>query len=507
MSQQEVMGFDNAAYLREQTSAILDRVGQYGNKLYLEFGGKLLFDYHAARVLPGFDPNVKMRLLTQLKDKAEILLCIHAGAIERKKMRADFGITYDADAMKLIDDLREWGIELRAVIITRFEDQPGAVQFRNKLERRDIPVYTHPPTRGYPANVDRIVSAEGYGVNPYVVTENPLVVVTGPGPGSGKLATCLSQIYHDHRHGIRSGYAKFETFPIWDLPLSHPVNVAYEAATADLGDVNMIDPFHLEAHGETAINYNRDVEAYPVLQKILERITGGKPVYRSPTEMGVNRATSGIVQDAVVQDASRAEVIRRYFRYASEYAMGLVDERTVQRVQRLLELLDLSPEDLPAVTPARQAAEEAQRQGKGNAGIFCGAAIKLRDGSLVTGKNSPLMHAASSLVINAVKHLAKVPDEIHLLAPSIVESVARMKKEILGQQTVSLDLEETLIALGISVGANPTAQLCVEKLKELRGCDVHMTHIPTPGDEAGLRRLGVHLTSDANFATKNLFIS
>jgi uncharacterized protein (UPF0371 family) len=504
---QDAIGFDNAKYLQEQTSAILDRVHRFGDKLYLEFGGKLLFDYHAARVLPGFDPNVKMRLLTHLKDKAEILLCIHAGAIERKKMRADFGITYDADAMKLIDDLRDWGIELRAVVITRFEDQPGAVQFKNKLERRDIPVCTHPPTKGYPANVDRIVSAEGYGANPYVVAEKPLVVVTGPGPGSGKLATCLSQMYHDHRRGIHSGYAKFETFPIWNLPLSHPVNVAYEAATADLDDVNMIDPFHLEAYGEPAINYNRDVEAFPVLQKIVGRITGGKPVYRSPTEMGVNRATSGIINDAIVQDAARAEVLRRHFRYASEYVMGLVEERTVQRVQRLLELLHLSPEDRPVVEPARQAAEQAQQQGKGNAGVYCGAAIKLRDGSIVTGKNSPLMHAASSLVINAVKHLAKVPDEIHLLAPSIVESVAKMKKDILGQKTVSLDLEETLIALGISVNANPTAQLCVEKLKELRGCDLHMTHIPTPGDEAGLRRLGVHLTSDANFSTKDLFVS
>jgi uncharacterized protein (UPF0371 family) len=368
-------------------------------------------------------------------------------------------------------------------------------------------VCTHPPTKGYPANVDRIVSAEGYGANPYVVAEKPLVVVTGPGPGSGKLATCLSQMYHDHRRGIHSGYAKFETFPIWNLPLSHPVNVAYEAATADLDDVNMIDPFHLEAYGEPAINYNRDVEAFPVLQKIVGRITGGKPVYRSPTEMGVNRATSGIINDAIVQDAARAEVLRRHFRYASEYVMGLVEERTVQRVQRLLELLHLSPEDRPVVEPARQAAEQAQQQGKGNAGVYCGAAIKLRDGSIVTGKNSPLMHAASSLVINAVKHLAKVPDEIHLLAPSIVESVAKMKKDILGQKTVSLDLEETLIALGISVNANPTAQLCVEKLKELRGCDLHMTHIPTPGDEAGLRRLGVHLTSDANFSTKDLFVS
>ncbi|MHC4178077.1 MAG: DUF1846 domain-containing protein [Planctomycetota bacterium] len=504
---QHTAGFDNDRYLREQTRAILDRVHHFDDKLYLEFGGKLLFDYHAARVLPGFDPNVKMRLLAQLKEKAEILLCIHAGAIERKKMRADFGITYDADAMKLIDDLREWGIELRGVVITRFDDQAGAIQFKNKLDRRGIPVYTHRPTKGYPANVDRIVGPEGYGANPYLQTEKPLVVVTGPGPGSGKLATCLSQIYHDHRHGIHSGYAKFETFPIWGLPLTHPVNVAYEAATADLRDMNMIDPFHLEAHGETAINYNRDVEAFPVLQKILERITSGEPIYRSPTDMGVNRATAGIVDDAAVQAASRAEVIRRYFRYTSEYAMGLADERTVARIQRLMEVLHLKPEDRQVVLPARRAAEEAQRQGKGNQGVYCGAAIQLKDGTVVTGKNSPLMHAASSLVINAVKCLGGVPAEIHLLAPSVIESVARLKTDILGRKSVSLDLEETLLALGVSVTANPTAQLCVDTLKELRGCDVHITHIPTPGDETGLRRLGVHLTSDPSFATKDLFVS
>lgn len=500
------IGFDNAKYLEEQTAAILERVRRFDNKLYLEFGGKLLFDYHAARVLPGFDPNVKMRLLAQLRDKAEILLCIHAGAIERKKMRADFGITYDADAMKLIDDLREWGIDLTGVVVTRFDDQPGAEQFKNKLERRGIPVYTHRPTKGYPSDVDRIVSSQGYGANPYIPTEKPLVVVTGPGPGSGKLATCLSQMYHDYRRGIQSGYAKFETFPIWNLPLSHPVNVAYEAATADLNDVNMIDPFHLEASAETAINYNRDIEAFPVLHTILERITGEQPVYRSPTEMGVNRATSGIISDSAVQAASRAEVIRRYFRYASEYALGLVDERTVERVKRLLEVLHVKPEDRRVVLPARQAAEAAQQKGKGNEGVYCGAALELADGTIISGKNSPLMHAASSVVLNAVKRLAGLPQEIHLLSPSIIECVAKVKKDILGQKSVSLDLEETLIAIGISVTTNPSAQLCLEKLKALRGCDVHMTHIPTPGDEAGLRRLGVHLTSDANYSTKDLFV-
>jgi len=503
----KAVGFDTERYLAEQTQAIVERCRQLGNKLYLEFGGKLAFDFHAARVLPGFDPNVKIRLLRELQDRAEILVCIFAGDIARKKVRADFGIPYDVDALKLIDDLREWGLRVSGVVITRYAEQPAARVFRSRLERRGVAVFTHRATLGYPTEVDRIVSDEGYGANPFIRTERPIVVVTGPGPGSGKLGTCLSQLFHEHRRGVQAGYAKFETFPIWNLPLRHPVNVAYEAATADLDDVNMIDPFHLEAYGATAINYNRDIEAFPVLQKIFERITGGTAVYNSPTDMGVNRATAGIVNDAVIQDAARAEVVRRYFRYASEFAMGLVDERTVQRAQRLLELLRLSPEDLPVVAPARQAADDAQRHGKGHAGVYCGAAIRLKDGSIVVGKNSPLMHAASSLVINAVKHLARVPDEIHLLAPSIVASVAKMKKEILGQKAVSLDLEETLIALGISVSANPTAQLCVEKLKELRGCDVHMTHIPTPGDEAGLRRLGVHLTSDANFATKNLFVS
>ena len=504
---QDVIGFDNDKYLQEQTAAILDRAQNFGNKLYLEFGGKLLFDYHAARVLPGFDPNVKMRLLAKLKDQAEILLCIHAGAIERKKMRADFGITYDADALKLIDDLRERGVELRGVVITRFDEQPGAVQFKNKLERRGVSVYTHGRTKGYPAEVDRILSPEGYGANPYIETQKPLVVVTGPGPGSGKLATCLSQVYHDHVRGIDSGYAKFETFPIWNLPLMHPVNVAYEAATADLRDVNMIDPFHLEACGQTAINYNRDIEAFPVLHKILERITGDKPMYGSPTEMGVNRASTGIVDDDVVQEASRAEVIRRYFRYSSEYVMGLADEQTVQRVERLMEVLHIKPEDRKVVGPARQAAEEAQRQGKGNEGVYCGAAIELRDGGIVTGKNSALMHAASALVLNTVKQLAGMPHDIHLLAPSVIESVANMKKEVLGHNAVSLDLQETLIALGMSANANPMVQSCVENLKHLRGCDVHITHVPTPGDETGLRRLGVHLTSDPSFATTNLFAS
>ncbi len=499
------IGFDNEKYLKEQTSAILKRVKRFNNKLYLEFGGKLMFDYHASRVLPGFDPNVKMRLLQKLKEKADIILCIYAGDIERRKIRADFGITYDVDALKLIDDLRDWGIGILAVIITRYESQPAAKIFKNKLERRGIKVYTHRYTRGYPTDVDLIVSDEGYGANTYIRTKKPLVIVTGPGPGSGKLATCLSQLYHDYKRARKSGYAKFETFPIWNLPLKHPVNVAYEAATADLRDFNLVDPFHLETYKEEAINYNRDVEIFPVLKRILEKITGKKSIYKSPTDMGVNRAGFGIVNDKAVKEAAKQEITRRFFRYSCEYAMGFVDKETVERVELLMEELDIKEEDRRVVEPARKAGREAQRKKKGYKGIFCGAAIELKNGSIVTGKNSPLMHASSSVVLNAIKALADIPDKIHLLAPNIIDSIGNLKQNLLSAKTVSLDLEEALIALSISAATNPTAQLAMEKLKGLAGCEVHITHIPTPGDETGLRRLGVNLTSDPNFSTKSLF--
>ena len=501
------IGFDSGKYLNEQTAAILERVQRFQDKLYLEFGGKLLFDYHASRVLPGFDPNVKMHLLHKLKDKADIILCIYAGDIERKKVRADFGITYDSDALKLIDDLRDWGIEIRAVVITRYEDQPSAAAFKNRLERRHIRVYTHRYTKGYPTDIDLIVSEEGYGANEYIETKNPLIVVTGPGPGSGKLATCLSQLYHEHKKGIQAGYAKFETFPIWNLPLKHPVNTAYEAATADLRDYNEIDPFHLEAYGKSTVNYNRDVEIFPVLKRILQKITGTDSVYKSPTDMGVNRAGFGITDDEVVKDAAKQEIIRRYFRVRCEYAMGFVDKETVQRVELLMEEMNVKSEDREVVQPARLAASEAKQKKKGHKNIFCGAAIQLKDGSVVTGKNSALMHAASSLILNACKQLANIPDDIHLLSPTIIASIENLKEDILNSKHISLDLEETLIALSISAATNPTAQAAMQSLKQLQGCEVHTTHIPTPGDEAGLRRLGVNLTSDPNFSTKNLFLN
>jgi uncharacterized protein (UPF0371 family) len=503
------IGFDNAKYLSEQTSAILERVRKFNNKLYLEFGGKVLFDMHAARILPGFDPCVKMRLLQELnrQSKVDVILAIYAGDIERKKIRADFGITYDTDALKQIDDFAEWGITIGSVVITRYEDQPTANMFKNKLERRGIRVYTHRKTKGYPTDVETIVSDEGYGANPHIETSAPIVVVTGPGPNSGKLATCLSQLYHDHKKGLHSGYAKFETFPIWNIPLKHPVNVAYEAATADIRDYNCIDHFHLAAYNIQTINYNRDVEVFPVVKRILKKITGEESLYQSPTDMGVNRAGFGIVDDAVVQAAAIQEVIRRYFRYACEYAIGLVDKGTVERVQLILDDVGVKIEDRRVVSPARKAADISREKGKGNEGIFCGAAMELPDGTIVTGENSSLMHASSSLIINAIKHLAGIPDKIHLLPPVIMEKISHLKKEILNGKKVSLDMDETLIALSISAISNPAAEMAMEKLKDLKGCEIHLTHLPTPGDEAGLRKLGVNLTSEPNFSTKSLFIS
>jgi len=500
------IGFDNERYIQEQMAEIIQRVDRFNNKLYLEFGGKLLFDYHAARVLPGYDPNVKMRLIRELKDKADILLCIYAGDIERKKIRADFGITYDADAMKLIDDLRNWGIEVRGVIITRFDSQPAATLFKNKLERRSIEVFTHRFTKGYPTDVESIVSDEGYGANQYVETEKPLVIVTGPGPGSGKLATCLSQLYHEYRRGMKAGYAKFETFPIWNIPLTHPVNIAYEAATADIRDFNLIDPFHMEAYAKSAVNYNRDVEVFPVVKRIMSKITGGNSFYQSPTDMGVNRAGFAIVDDEVTREAAKQEVLRRCFRYRCEYAMGLADKETVQRVELFMKDLGIKAEDRPVVAPSWEAARQAQLQEKGNEGIYCGAAIQLKDGTIITGNNSPLMHASSSLILKAIKHLAGIPEKIKLLPKPITDSVRTLKTDILYEKSVSLDLEETLIALSIGAANNPAAQLALEHLTELRNCEVHMTHIPTAGDEAGLRRLGVNLTSEPHFSTKNLFM-
>jgi len=499
------IGFDNEKYLKEQTAAILERVDQFNGRLYLEFGGKILYDYHAARVLPGFDSNVKMRLLQKLKDKADVILCIHAGAIERKKMRADFGITYDVDALKTIDDFRKWGIEVKAIVITRYRDQPAARSFKNKLERNGMTVYTHHFTKGYPTDVDTIVSDEGYGANEVIRTDKPIVVVTGPGPGSGKLATCLSNLYHDYKQGIKAGYAKFETFPIWDLPLNHTVNIAYEAATVDLKDVVEIDHHHLVAYNISVVNYNRDIEAFPLLQRIIEKITRKESVYKSPTDMGVNRASSGIVSDSIIREASHQEIIRRYFRCACEYVMGLIDKDTLSRAEMIMKKVEAKVEDRRVVIPAQEAAREAMESGKGHNGVFCGAAIELSDGTIIKGKNSPLMHSSSSLILNAIKYLANLPDDLHILPKNMIDSIAYLKGDVLSRERLSLNLDETLIVLGISALTNPDVEKAAECLKNLKNCEVHLTHMPTPGDEAGLRKLQVNLTCDPQFPSQSLF--
>ena len=500
------LGFDNEKYLREQSEEIRRRAGRFG-KLYLEFGGKLMNDFHAARCLPGYDPNVKLRLLQTLKDQAEVILCIFAGDIERKKMRADFGISYDADAMKLIDDLRNLGLLVRGVVITRYQEQPAVQQFRSKLERRGVRVYYHYKTAGYPADVDTIVSDIGYGKNEYVKTERPIVVVTAPGPGSGKFATCLAQIYHEYRQGNIAGYSKFESFPVWNLPLDHPLNIAYEAATIDLKDKNMIDPYHLEAYGQSTVNYNRDVDAFPLLVAIWQKMTKGPCPYKSPTDMGVNRIGFGIIDDDVVRNASKQEVIRRFLRYQCLFAEGATDRDSVERAKQLMDSLGLKTEDRVVVEAARRAAEEAQIAGKGKAGgtIVSGAAIQLHDGRIVTGKNSDEMHAAAAAVINAVKTLSGIPAQIPLIGPYIIQAVSHMKQDILKVGYTSLNLDEALIGLAISSPTNPAAQIAMEKLNELRGCEVHMTHMVTPGDQAGLRRLGCRYTSDPYYATNALF--
>ncbi|SHF89593.1 Uncharacterized protein, UPF0371 family [Mariniphaga anaerophila] len=501
------IGFDNEKYLREQTASILERVNRFNHRLYLEFGGKILYDYHAARVLPGFDPNVKMRLLQQLKDKTDVILCIHAGDIERKKIRADFGITYDVDILKTIDDFREWDIDICAVVITRFQNQPPAIAFKNKLEMRGIKVYLHYPTKGYPTDIDLIVSDNGYGANEYIETSKPIVAVTGPGPGSGKLATCLGNLYHEHKRGVKAGYAKFETFPIWDLPVDHKVNIAYEAATVDLNDKVMIDEHHLRAYNKKVVNYNRDIEAFHLLKRIIEKITGGESMYQSPTDMGVNRAGAGITDDRIVSEAAHQEIIRRYFRCAVEYAKGMVDKITFERIKSIMEKVEAKPEDRKVVEPARAAAKCAEAEEKGNAGVYCGASIELPDGTIITGKNSPLMHASSALILNATKHLAGLPHSMYLLPQSIIDSVTHLKKSILNRKMTSLDVDETLIVLSISALSNPAGQMALEKLKYLQDCEVHLTHIPTPGDEAGWRKLKVNLTCEPQYPGKSLFFS
>ncbi|MDD4098679.1 MAG: DUF1846 family protein [Lentisphaeria bacterium] len=501
-----MLAFDNERYLAQQKAAILTRVGSAGRRLYLEFGGKLIDDHHAARVLPGFDPNAKICLLQQLSEKADIILCIHAGDIVRKKIRGDFGITYDNDSLRLIDELRMRHVEVTAVVITRFSGEAAAIAFKQRLEKHGISVYVHGGIRDYPNNIDHVVSDRGFGANPFIPVTQPLVVVTGPGPNSGKMGTCLSQIYHEYRNGGQAYYAKFETFPVWNLPLSHPVNIAYEAATADLRDANAMDSFHYEAYRLAAVNYNRDLQAFPLLKAVLSKITGKECEYQSPTDMGVNCIASGIVDDAAVRQAAIQEIARRYFHCLADYNLGRGSEETMMRVEEIAGKAKIDPSARDVVQAARQAARDCEAQGKGNQGIYCAAALKLHDGKVVTGKNSTLMHAASSMILNAVKILAEVPDSQHLLLPDILESVANFKVGLGSVRQAGLDVSETLITLVVSANRDIYAKRALDCINALQHCDMHLTHIPSPGDEAGLRRLGCSYTYDPVVPSKNLFV-
>ena len=489
------IGFDNDLYMQKQREHILERIAQFDGKLYLEFGGKLFDDYHAARVLPGFQPDAKIRLLCSMADQAELVFCIGADTIEKNKIRADLGLSYDQDLLRQINMVRDMGIAVNSVVITRYTGQPAADQFAFKLDALGIRHYIHRPIEGYPADVDHIVSEQGYGANPYIETTKPLVVVTAPGPGSGKLATCLSQIYHEHQRGISSGYGKYETFPIWNLSLKHPVNLAYEAATADLQDVNMIDPFHLDAYGVTTVNYNRDVEAFPLVKTILSRITGNDNFYCSPTDMGVNMAGYAIVDDEVCREASRQEVIRRYYKGLCDLRMGREQQSTVDKLKSIMQQLDLHPTHRPVV----QAALDKKERSNAPA-----VAIQLPDGRLITGKSSKLLSACSGAVLNAIKVLADIPKEALLMSPAVLEPVIDLKVNLLRSHSSALKLDDALAALYICAATDEVAARAVAQLPKLQGCEIHSTQLLYSGDESTLRKMRLNLTCEPEFPGQNI---
>ncbi len=489
------IGFDHQLYMQKQREHILERISQFDGKLYLEFGGKLFDDYHAARVLPGFEPDAKIRLLCSMADQAEIVFCISADNIEKNKIRADLGLSYDQDLLRQIDIVRGMGIAVNSVVITRYTGQSAADQFKNKLDALGIRHYIHRPIEGYPADVDHIVSEQGYGANPYIETTKPLVVVTAPGPGSGKLATCLSQVYHEHLRGHVAGYGKYETFPVWNLSLKHPVNLAYEAATADLQDVNMIDPFHLDAYGVTTVNYNRDVEAFPLVRTILSRITGNDQFYCSPTDMGVNMAGYAIVDDEVCRAASCQEIIRRYYKGLADLRMGRETQDTVDKLKKIMQQLDLHPTDRAVVQPALDKAER------------CGAAaaaIQLPDGRIISGKASDLLSACSAAVLNAIKVLADIPKEALLMSPAVLEPVIDLKTNLLSSHSSALKLDDVLTALYICAVTDPVAASAVAQLPHLQGCDIHSTQILHSGDESILRKMRMNLTCEPVFPNRSV---
>ena len=484
------IGFDNEKYLKMQSEHIRNRIGKFGGKLYLEFGGKLFDDYHASRVLPGFEPDSKLRLLKELSDQAEIVFAISAKDIEKNKIRGDLGITYDSDVIRLIGTYREQGLFVGSVVITQFSGQESALLFKHRLEKLNIPVYIHYNIPGYPANIPLIVSDEGYGKNDYIETSHPLVIVTAPGPGSGKMAVCLSQLYQDHQRGIDAGYAKFETFPIWNLPLKHPVNLAYEAATADLNDVNMIDPYHLEAYGETTVNYNRDVEIFPVLNTIFEKIYGESP-YKSPTDMGVNMAGNCIIDDDVCREASLNEIVRRYFKcLCDQKASGVAKPERFK--------LELLMNQAGIALGEREVEKRAHAMSEATAGQPA-AAIELADGTIVTGKTGPLLGAASSALLNALKKLAGIDQETDLVSARAIEPIQTLKTNYLGSRNPRPHTDEILIALSSSVSENEYAAKAMEQIPNLKGCDIHSTVILSSVDADTLKKLGMYLTCEPTY--------
>lgn len=480
-------GFDNEKYLKMQSEHILERIAKFDNKLYLEFGGKLFDDYHASRVLPGFEPSSKLQMLMQLKDQAEILFVISAEDIERNKIRGDLGITYDMDVLRLIDEYRRKGLYVGSVVISQYSGQTSANVFKGKLEKKDVVVYFHYKIDGYPNNVNHIVSEEGYGKNDYVKTTRPLVVVTAPGPGSGKMATCLSQLYHEHKHGVNAGYAKYETFPVWNLSLKHPVNLAYEAATVDLNDVNLIDPFHLEAYGVTTVNYNRDVEIFPVVNAMFELIYGESP-YKSPTDMGVNMAGKCIFDDEACREASNQEIIRRYYETLNKIASDNATKDELYKVELLMNQAKISLADRKVVG----AADDRMKETGDDA-----VAMELLDGTIVTGKTSDLLGPSAAVLLNAVKYLAGIEDEIHIIAPSAIEPIQRLKVEYLGSKNPRLHTDEVLIALSSSASADENAAKALNVLKNLRGAQAHSTVRLTKVDLDSFKKLGVQVTMDS----------
>ena len=489
------IGFDNDKYINMQSKHIRERISKFDNKLYLEFGGKLFDDFHASRVLPGFQPDSKLKMLLQLKDQAEVVIVIGADAIQENKVRGDLGITYDLDVLRLIDAFQSCGLMVGSVVITKYEGQASAEKFRQRLTNLGIKSYLHYPIEGYPSNIEHIVSDEGFGKNDYVETTKPLVVITAPGPGSGKMATCLSQLYHENKRGIKAGYAKFETFPIWNLPLKHPVNLAYEAATADLNDVNMIDPFHLEAYNEATVNYNRDVEIFPVLNAIFEQIMGTSQ-YKSPTDMGVNMAGNCIVEDEICRDASRQEIIRRYYHALCDQKRGIDSKKVIYKLELLMKQAGISIEYREVISAALERSNETNGPA---------VAIELPDRRIVTGKTTPLLGASAAALLNALKLLAGIPHEVHLISPASIEPIQKLKIDYLGGSNPRLHTDEILIALSTSAATDANAKAAMEQLANLRGCEAHSSVLLGTVDMSIMKKLGINCTCEPVSEKKKLY--